>query len=599
MFSKMSKGVMMKSLRTTFFLLFVGLSVLVSFGVGTTIYLRYTHYIETSYTDTLKHVAASIDRTYPVLRDIDALLSEGELRSEVYFGLLHRMGAISDEFGFAYIYYTRKDGDEFHFIFDTDDLSMEGSAEFDEVWLEPYSDAPDELGEAWESGEPRFTAEPYTDEYGTFISIFYPVLDGEKVFGVIGIDYDISTVQAMEWEAFRNLAVALIVVIFIAGLLSIKVASSLSNPINQVARAASTLADMQLDLDLPTGRRDEIGKLQGALHFIRTKLKKTMEDINNEHLGQKNISGNLRNSIRDSSEGLGVITSNMEEVQAKAGVQMESVTNTAVSLEGIIRHIHSLDEAVDTQARHIESSSDSIEKMVHNIDSVREVVRHTGQSAKNLGDASEAGRMKLDDLGGELKHIAEQSAFLEETNATLSRIAAQTNILAMNAAIEAAHAGEAGRGFAVVAGEVRKLAESANKESKSISDEIKKMKNVITKIEQVSGETIQTMNMMFAEVTDMRTAFASVNEAVESQAEKGTLVLRTLETIRGTTEQVRTGSDEIQKESGIIYKTVEDLKSISADLNESVLDVQRACKDIAGALSTAQTTAEGRYLSVP
>jgi hypothetical protein len=85
----------MKSLRITFFLLFVGLCVLAAVGVGTTIYLRYADYITTSYSETLRHTAAGIAKTYPALQDTGSLIREGEARSDAYFGLLRNIGAIN------------------------------------------------------------------------------------------------------------------------------------------------------------------------------------------------------------------------------------------------------------------------------------------------------------------------------------------------------------------------------------------------------------------------------------------------------------------------------------------------------------------------
>jgi methyl-accepting chemotaxis protein len=375
--------------------------------------------------------------------------------------------------------------------------------------------------------------------------------------------------------------------------------SILIKPIKQIVVAAIDLANMNFDFTLPRSRKDEIGDTQRAFHTIREKLKKTLTDINNEHLGQKNISGNLHLSIREASEGLGIITRSMDSVEGRSGAQIKSAAHTSESVEEIIRHIGSLENAVEVQASTISRSSEAIEQMVKNIAAIRSVVQRAQESTGSLSKSSEGGRKMLGNLTGELARIADQSAFLEEANAALVNIAAQTNILAMNAAIEAAHAGEAGRGFAVVAGEVRSLAELSNKESASISEEIKNMRGGIDKIRQVSTETVETLGSMFREVTDMQASFNSVSTAVEAQVASGAQVLDALTGLRDTTEQVRTGSDKIQKESDSIYQAVEELRGTSKNMNDSVLEVQKASRDISRSLEIAQKIAEGHYLVPP
>jgi methyl-accepting chemotaxis protein len=437
----------------------------------------------------------------------------------------------------------------------------------------------------------------YTFNARTLIGAYAPVPNTEWLL-ISAVDRE-EFFKEIRRMLFTTLFFGLGAVIVAVAVLLAVLSFLLIRPIHRIEAAAISLANMEFDFDLPRDRKDEIGDMQRAFYTIRDRLRATISGINNEHMAQKNISGNLHISIRESSDGLGVIARNMESVQGKSDTQMQSVIQTADSVEGIITHIHSLENAVDIQAGTISKSSESIEQMVQDIDSVRSVVHQALSVTGRLGSSSEEGRKMLFNLTEELKRIAEQSAFLEEANTALVKIAAQTNLLAMNAAIEAAHAGEAGRGFAVVAGEVRSLAEMSNKDSASISNEIKGMRSGIEKIRRVSDETVGTLGTMFTEVKGMQNSFDSINSAVETQAAKGAQVLDALVSLRTTPEQVRTGSDEIQKESDSIYKTVENLKNISKDVNDSVLDVQKASKKIAESLNIAQMVAEGRYLAPP
>jgi methyl-accepting chemotaxis protein len=563
--------------------------------VGLALYFEYQRYIKDSYTSVLSGVADLIEKQYPGPYDMDRLRRDAEFNPGSYRQIVQEMEVIRSSFSLAYIYMVEGRNGDYNFVFDTDDLDLV-SPSLEELF-EHYDDPPPELNLVMETRR-RQISSPYTDEWGSFVSLFMPIFaegNTREVVAIMGMDFDLSFIKNLNRRSYIALATALGSAILISAVAALWVSRSLTKPIRKMVDVGSSLAALQFDADIPVDREDEIGNMQRSLETIRQELKKALAAINDEHQGQKRISENLHVSIRDSSDGLQVIARNMDSVQDKTDAQVDSVTQTSDSVGEIIRHIRSLENAVEVQAGAIGRSSESIERMISDIDSVRTVVRQALETTGNLSRSSETGRKTLERLIDELTQLADQSVFLEEANEALVNIAAQTNILAMNAAIEAAHAGEAGKGFAVVAGEVRSLAELSNKESVSISQEIKSIRNGIESMRQVSAETADTLGGMFADINAMQVSFDSVSTAVEAQASNGVQAQDALASLRETTEQVSVGSADIQKESDSIHSMVESLKNISRELKDSIQDVQRASKQIADSLADAQKIAEGKY----
>ena len=422
----------------------------------------------------------------------------------------------------------------------------------------------------------------YTEEYDTALIALY--------------EQNGRTMQTLIAENSRlgGRLVIMMVMVILAGMglavaLSTIIAGFITRPILELEKIAAALANMDFDVDIDKFNNDEIGNMQRALMQIRDSLHRAINELNNHLLKMAATGKQLNKVIAESSDSLKVITGNMDVMESETDAQMESVSHTSKAIEEIVGSIDSLNNAVYTQAEHIGESSAAIEQMVANIGSIRTVVSKVDKTTDALGSSSSTGHSMLFKLAEEVARMHEQSATLQNANKTIADIAGQTNILAMNAAIEAAHAGESGKGFAVVAQEIRKLAELAGKESEGISAEIRKMEQAIERIGTVSQETVAAMDTIFTEIKALDDSFAVVNNAVDKQAAGGGQILMALETIQDMTGQVREGTETIRRQSGSIHEDMEKLRRTSEEVSNRAREVRRAGKSIALFLEQAKT----------
>ncbi|MDR0569265.1 MAG: methyl-accepting chemotaxis protein [Spirochaetaceae bacterium] len=365
----------------------------------------------------------------------------------------------------------------------------------------------------------------------------------------------------------------------------------LTIPIHDVERIAAALANQDFSVSVAKFRSDDIGAMQYALIKIRDSLRASLDELHASLTHMTLNSQRLNTIIAESAESLQIIRDDIQSMQTKADAQMDSVQRTSVSLQEITDHINRLDLAVQSQAAHIIQSSAAIEQMVANINSIRAVVTGASKTTDTLSKSSSSGHKMLAKLAEELHRIEEQSKTLQSANKTIADIAGQTNILAMNAAIEAAHAGESGKGFAVVAGEIRKLAELSSKESSSISAEIKKMEQAIEQINSVSRETVGAMDVIFAEIQTMDSSFAEIKHAIEQQSVGGSEILTALTGIQDVTAQVRDGSGAIHLRSKTIRQEMDTLQSLSHGVTESIREIGTASGSITSFLENAREIA--------
>ena len=359
-----------------------------------------------------------------------------------------------------------------------------------------------------------------------------------------------------------------------AAVITFLFAGNVVKPINIVTDTLKDISEGEGDLTrrIANNSKDEIGALSRYFNLTLDKIKNLVVNIKNEASTLSEIGQDLAKNMHETAAGVNEITATIQSIKGRVINQSASVSQTHATMGNLTGNINKLDGHVENQTANISQASASIEEMVANIQSVTATLVSNSANVKVLIESAEVGRTGLQDVAADIREIAHDSEGLLKINSVMANIASQTNLLSMNAAIEAAHAGDAGKGFAVVADEIRKLAESSSEQSKTIGTVLKKIKGSIDKITCSTENVLQKFEAIDSSVRVVAQQEDNIRNAMEEQGTGSKQVLQGVSTVNEITRQVKSdshemleGAKEVIQESNSLEKATHE---ISAGMNE-------------------------------
>jgi len=239
---------------------------------------------------------------------------------------------------------------------------------------------------------------------------------------------------------------------------------------------------------------------------------------------------------------------------------IQSVSGESIKrLEQNMKDISFLADGSTEMANFVVESSAAIQQMVANVDSINRILGDNASAVLELEEAAKSGGEGLDMIVSLIEQISNQSEGMIEASAVIQQIASQTNLLAMNAAIEAAHAGNYGKGFAVVADEIRKLAENAGSQASSISRVLDQLKTLIDEVSGSSEEALKKFGQVLNLSEAVRNQGLVIKQAADEQSVGGQQVLDALTQVNELTTHVKDQAVALLSSSQVLLEDISSL----------------------------------------
>jgi methyl-accepting chemotaxis protein len=280
-----------------------------------------------------------------------------------------------------------------------------------------------------------------------------------------------------------------------------------------VAREA---VDSQTELDRSVGESDE-----------------TLADLNGEAGNIRDASALLGESVKKSEEAIGIITSGVNDV---AGM-------------------------IHAQAAMVEESTAAMTEMASSISSLGSIMERNRDGSTNLVRVAATGESQIRETAEIIADINRSIATIQDMANMINGIAAQTNLLAMNAAIEAAHAGEYGKGFSVVADEIRKLAEASAVNSKAIKTNLAGIISSIKNANESSGRSSESFSTVQREIGAVSNNFDEILGAIRELKEGGNQIMDAMVELNNYTANVTGNAETILRQAELVSGSVRDVNA--------------------------------------
>ncbi len=364
---------------------------------------------------------------------------------------------------------------------------------------------------------------------------------------------------------FRAIIITLIICILLGIVLIFGLSQHLSKPIIRIQQAAEKLAAGDLSGEPPVIRnRDEIGRLSDSFTVLSQNMKQIIGNLSLSSHTLASYAVQLSITSNETTQAITHTTTAISEVANNNEMQAQATQETAVAMdemtEGIAR-------VADAATRAHESSLAAMDEAIAGDTMVHHAVKQINTVNESVAD-----------LSNSVSGLSMQSEKIGEIVNTIKEISSQTNLLSLNAAIEASRAGEHGRGFAVVAGEVRKLAELSNRSAEQIASLINEIR---------ANMTLTTASMNKSKL--------DVEEAVRTIKQSGESFASIMSATQLTTDQIQEASAASQQMSASaeeISAAVHEIEQISLRTAGSAQNVSAAAEEQLASMDEIASSAD-------
>jgi len=403
----------------------------------------------------------------------------------------------------------------------------------------------------------------------------------------IAIARPLSEVHAKTYEMIWFSVILCVVILAVIIGAAIWMSRSIALPIRKMASTLKDIATGEGDLtvSLPDTSRDEIGEASRFFNQTIAKIRALVVSIKEQAGSLSDIGNDLASNMTETASAMNEIAANLQSIKGRVMNQSASVVESSATMEQVTVNIDKLGGFVDTQTEAVMQSSSAIEEMLANIQSVTTTLQKNSKEVLDLQGASESGRSSLQEVATDIQEISRESEGLLEINTVMENIASQTNLLSMNAAIEAAHAGEAGKGFAVVADEIRKLAESSSEQSKTIGVVLRKIKESIDKITRSTDSVIRDFEAIDSGVKSVARQGEEIRGAMEEQSEGSQQVLQASGQVSEITRQVKGGSMEMLEGSKEVIQESKNLEIVTQEITNGINEMASGAEQVNKAIN--------------